>query len=92
MAINNFNEIEKCSDCGSHKDPFEKCQVCELKKRLEGVVCPLCKGDNIVEKNLYKSNGIIGPGHSSYSLLTYLVCKNDGVMFENLKLENKKGQ
>lgn len=54
----------------------------------ESVICPLCKGRDILHKKTSRSNGVCGPGFYSKVLLEYYVCKNCGIMFE--KVHNTK--
>lgn len=60
-------------------------------KKEENKICPACKSTDtkLVEKR--KSNGILGPGYSSWVVDSYYSCKNCGVRFDEVnKNENKR--
>lgn len=54
------------------------------KERIDAIPCPSCGSTN--KKHVVKrdSNGICGPGYSSWITDEYFVCKECGTRFEDL--------
>ena len=48
----------------------------------EKLKCPCCKSENIKDESTYKSNGILGPGGSSWKVLDMRSCAECGVLFK----------
>jgi hypothetical protein len=58
--------------------------------RIALIECPSCKStdkEHIIESN---SNGIIGPGYSSWVTNEYFVCNNCGTMFKDISKKKKQ--
>lgn len=53
-----------------------------MEKKLK---CPACKSTNtkLIEK--YASNGILGPGHSTWVTESYYSCLDCGIRFDKVK-------
>ncbi len=81
----NRSEYEKCPTCGDSKRIFNKCNTCETNKKLEGLFCPCCKGTNIHLSQAIDSNGIMGPGSSSWVISEHFECNDCGVMFKDVR-------
>jgi hypothetical protein len=53
--------------------------------RIDSLECPLCKS---VEKHRHRqtgTNGILGPGRSSWTIEDYFICLGCGVHYSDLK-------
>jgi DNA-directed RNA polymerase subunit RPC12/RpoP len=92
MALFERHDSYKCSKCGSTVYDMSSCKNCEKIERLKGVTCPCCKSTKISEGNVTKSNGIYGPGHSSWSIFYYLLCTSCGIMFQKIDKKIKKSK
>jgi len=57
--------------------------------RIDNIECPLCKSKEKQNIKKTNSNGIIGPGHSSWVTEEYLVCGKCGVMYKDLNIPEK---
>ena len=55
------------------------------KERIDNIQCPLCKSTDKIHHIKRESNGIYGPGHSSWITENYLICKDCGVHYNDLK-------
>lgn len=81
--ISNFGFLSKEEQEEENKKFVEKQE--KEKERLDKISCPLCKShkkENVVQS---QSNGIIGPGSSSWVTESYLVCLDCGVMYKDLE-------
>ena len=47
--------------------------------------CPLCLSEDIEDISTYESNGIFGPGYTSWKLSDFRCCKNCGIVFKPTK-------
>lgn len=56
----------------------------EEEKRINSIKCPLCTSTNKINHVKRGSNGIYGPGHSSWITEEYLICKDCGVHYSDL--------
>jgi transposase-like protein len=58
------------------------------QERIDKICCPSCKSTN--KKHVVKSdsNGVCGPGYSSWITDEYFVCKDCGTRYEDLKKLN----
>jgi transposase-like protein len=54
------------------------------QERIDKINCPLCKSTNKIQRIKRKSNGIMGPGHSSWITDDYLVCRDCGIHYEDV--------
>jgi uncharacterized protein YbaR (Trm112 family) len=81
----NRTDYKKCEKCGEDVDIMKPCRHCELKAKLEGLICPCCKGTNIHLSQQRDSNGIMGPGFSSWVTSENFVCLTCGVMFLDVR-------
>ena len=54
------------------------------RKRFEKILCPVCKSKKKANVIKSDSNGIMGPGYSSWVTEEYLVCSKCGVMYKDL--------
>lgn len=59
-------------------------------ERFNAIQCPVCKSTDKANVKKTDSNGIIGPGYSSWVTEEYIVCNNCGVMYKDLR-KNEKG-
>lgn len=57
----------------------------------ENLICPVCKSTDIEDISTYQSNGILGPGHSSWKTLDVRCCKDCGVVFKPVNKKDKQG-
>lgn len=48
---------------------------------MSNTICPLCKSTNVEDASTYASNGVLGPGHSSWKTFDALCCNNCGIFF-----------
>jgi transposase-like protein len=55
------------------------------KERIDNIHCPVCKSTNKHHHIKRESNGIMGPGHSSWMTENFLICKDCGVHYNDLK-------
>lgn len=74
-----------CDVCGEHISYMKPCSNCEKIKKLEGLICPCCKGTDIYLSQSFESNGIMGPGFSSWVTSENFVCLTCGVMFLDVR-------
>lgn len=58
--------------------------------RINKIKCPVCKSKEKHRSIQRDSNGIMGPGHSSWTVEEYFVCKKCGVMYKDLKSINEE--
>ena len=59
--------------------------------RINNIQCPLCKSTDKHHYIKRDSNGVMGPGFSSWITEEYLICKGCGVHYSDLKkYDNKK--
>src|ERR1035437_8625554 len=56
----------------------------EERERIDKIECPLCKSTDKEHVIKSDSNGVYGPGHSSWILDQYFVCKKCGVMYKDI--------
>lgn len=54
------------------------------KKRIDAIQCPLCKSTDKLHNIKRGSNGIMGPGHSSWITEDYLICKSCGIHYNDI--------
>lgn len=54
------------------------------KNRIDGIKCPVCKSTDKIHHIKRNSNGIFGPGHSSWIVDEYLICKGCGVHYHDI--------
>lgn len=54
------------------------------KKRIDAIQCPLCKSTDKLHNIKSQSNGIMGPGHSSWITEDYLICKSCGIHYNDI--------
>ena len=61
-------------------------KAAQLKEenRIKELKCPLCYSTHKEHIIKSESNGIIGPGYSSWILDEYFVCKNCGIMYKDI--------
>ena len=60
------------------------------ENRIKKIKCPSCKSTSKDHIQKRESNGIIGPGYSSWIVDEYFVCKKCGTMFKDLEKWQKK--
>jgi hypothetical protein len=60
------------------------------KERVNNISCPVCHHKSKDHHIKYKSNGIIGPGHKSVIVESYLICLNCGVHYSDVEQLKKK--
>lgn len=58
------------------------------KERIDTIQCPVCKSTDKIHHIKRQSNGIYGPGHSSWVTENYLICKNCGVHYSDISKIN----
>jgi transposase-like protein len=56
-----------------------------MKKQKIKTICPACKSLNIQLVEKQESNGIIGPGFSSWVVDSYYSCQDCGCRFDKVK-------
>ena len=54
------------------------------QERIDKINCPVCKSINKIQRIKRKSNGIMGPGHSSWITDDYLVCRRCGIHYDDV--------
>ena len=54
------------------------------EERINKIECPVCKSTDKIQRIKRKSNGIIGPGHSSWITDDYLVCRDCGIHYDDV--------
>jgi len=54
------------------------------QERIDKINCPVCKSTNKIQRIKRKSNGIMGPGHSSWITDEYLVCRDCGIHYDDV--------
>lgn len=54
------------------------------KNRIGEIKCPVCKSTDKIHHIKRQSNGIYGPGHSSWVTENYLICKSCGVHYSDV--------
>ena len=54
------------------------------QERIDKINCPVCKSTNKIQRIKRKSNGIMGPGHSSRITDNYLVCRDCGIHYDDI--------
>lgn len=88
----NPHAYTECSECGHSIERFRSCDNCATLKKLKGKICPCCKGEDIRLDQTRESNGVLGPGHSSWVVAEHFVCNDCGIMFKssNKNEKNKK--
>ena len=55
------------------------------KERVNSIECPVCKSTDKIHHIKRDSNGIIGPGRSSWIVDEYLICKICGVHYNDIE-------
>jgi len=55
----------------------------EEKERINKIECPVCKSTDKIHHIKRNSNGIMGPGHSSWVVEEYLICKGCGIHYSD---------
>ena len=55
------------------------------EERINKIECPVCKSTDKIHHIKRNSNGIIGPGHSSWITDEYLICKGCGIHYSDIK-------
>lgn len=55
--------------------------------KKEKLKCPLCASENIKDESTYQSNGIYGPGRSSWKTFDVRCCQDCGILFKPVKKE-----
>lgn len=59
------------------------------KERIDKIECPVCKSADKIHHIKRNSNGIMGPGHSSWITEEYLICKDCGVHYSDISKINE---
>ena len=54
------------------------------EERINKIECPVCKSTDKIQRIKRKSNGIMGPGHSSWITDDYLVCRSCGIHYDDV--------
>ena len=54
------------------------------EERINKIECPVCKSTDKIHRIKRKSNGIMGPGHSSWVTDDYLVCRSCGIHYDDI--------
>ena len=54
------------------------------EERINKIECPVCKSTDKIQRIKRKTNGIIGPGHSSWVTDDYLVCRSCGIHYDDV--------
>jgi len=54
------------------------------EERINKIECPVCKSTDKIQRIKRKSNGIMGPGHSSWVTDDYLVCRSCGIHYDDV--------
>jgi len=54
------------------------------EERISKIECPVCKSTDKIHHIKRQSNGIYGPGHSSWITDNYLVCRNCGIHYNDI--------
>lgn len=54
------------------------------EERINKIECPVCKSTDKIHRIKRKSNGIMGPGHSSWITDDYLVCRSCGIHYDDV--------
>jgi hypothetical protein len=54
------------------------------EERINKIECPVCKSTDKIQRIKRKSNGIMGPGHSSWVTDDYLVCRCCGIHYDDV--------
>lgn len=54
------------------------------EERINNIECPICKSTDKIHHIKRNSNGIMGPGHSSWVTEEYLICKSCGVHYSDI--------
>ena len=54
------------------------------EKRINDIECPLCKSKDKINHIKRDSNGVMGPGHSSWITDQYLICKGCGIHYSDV--------
>lgn len=52
--------------------------------RINQIECPVCKSTGKIHYVKRNSNGIMGPGHSSWVTEEYLICKSCGIHYSDV--------
>ena len=83
-----FEEIQKEEEAALEKYEVD---LKEESNRVKDLTCPVCKSTDKFRNHQYSSNGIIGPGHTSTTIVDHYICKCCGVHFSDInKKEIKK--
>lgn len=53
-------------------------------ERIKTIKCPACKSTNKHHHQKYGSNGIMGPGRTSWLVEDYLICLDCGIHFNDV--------
>ena len=59
-------------------------------KRLEDLCCPLCKSKDKYRNIVSDSNGIMGSGYRSHTLLDHFICNSCGIHYSDIDKEEIK--
>ena len=54
------------------------------EERINNIECPICKSTDKIHHIKRNSNGIMGPGHSSWVTDDYLVCRSCGIHYDDV--------
>ena len=54
------------------------------QERINNIECPVCKSTDKIQRIKRKSNGVMGPGFSSWVTDDYLVCRDCGIHYDDV--------
>ena len=54
------------------------------QERINNIECPVCKSTDKIQRIKRKSNGVMGPGFSSWVTDDYLVCRDCGIDYDDV--------
>lgn len=82
IDMSNFWENQKKRELAEQERKRKERE--QEEERINKIECPVCKSTDKIQRIKRKSNGIMGPGHSSWITDDYLVCRSCGIHYDDV--------
>jgi C4-type Zn-finger protein len=82
LDMSNFWENRKKQELAEQE--IKRKEKEQEEERINKIECPVCKSTDKIQRIKRKSNGIMGPGHSSWITDDYLVCRSCGIHYDDV--------
>jgi transposase-like protein len=84
IPIDMFNWYENKKKREQEELEKKRLETKQEEARINNIKCPVCKSSDKIHHIKRQSNGIYGPGHSSWVTENYLICKSCGVHYSDV--------